>query len=72
MAFKGNTPEKGSKQWQKNEKTINQNPFLRKARDISEGFSGKNSSSTGGWTPSQAYKDNYDAIFRKDQKVEDE
>lgn len=72
MAFKGNTPEKGSKQWQKNEKTINQNPFLRKARDISEGFSGKGSASTGGWTPSQAYKDNYDAIFRKDRKVEDE
>lgn len=72
MAFKGRIPERGSSQWKKNEKIINTNPTLRKMREESEGFSGKNSSSTGGWTPSQAYKDNYDAIFRKDRKVEDE
>lgn len=64
MAFNGNTPKKGSEQWKKNEKIINENPFLRKMRDQSEGFSGS-SGNTGGWTPSQAYKDNYDAIFRK-------
>lgn len=72
MAFKGNTPDKGSKQWVKNEKIINSNPFLRKMRDQSEGFSGNSSGSTGGWTPSEAYKANYDAIFRKkDKKDED-
>lgn len=68
MAFKGSTPEKGSKQWKRNEKIINENPFLRKARDISEGFTGNNSASTGGWTPTEAYKANYDAIFGKKPK----
>lgn len=73
MAFKGSTPEKGSRQWQKNEKIINENPLLKKARDISEGFSGKTSASTGGWTPSEAYKSNYDLIFgKKDKKDSDE
>lgn len=72
MAFKGNTPEKGSRQWQKNEKIINENPVLRKARDISEGFSGNSSASTSGWTPTEAYKANYDAIFRKPKKDQDE
>jgi hypothetical protein len=64
MTFKGNIPPKGSSQWKKNEKIINTNPTLRKMRDQSEGFSGT-SSGTGGWTPSEAYKNNYDAIFRK-------
>ena len=68
MAFKGRIPERGSSQWKKNEKIINTNPTLRKMREESEGFSGKNNSSTGGWTPSQAYKDNYDAIFGKKDK----
>lgn len=64
MKEKGSPPEKGSAQWKRNEKIINENPFLRSVRDKSEGFSGK-STSTGGWTPTQAYKDNYDAIFGK-------
>ncbi len=69
MSKKGPPPE-GSSQWKKNEKIINSNPFLRKLRDKSHGH---NSSigSTGGWTPSQAYKDNYDAIFRKESKDEE-
>jgi len=64
MTFKGRTPKKGTEQWKKNEKIFNTNPTLRKMRDQSEGFSGT-SSGTGGWTPSEAYKNNYDAIFRK-------
>jgi len=64
MTFKGKIPPKGSTQWKRNEKIINTNPTLRKMRDQSEGFSGT-SSGTGGWTPSEAYKNNYDAIFRK-------
>lgn len=68
MKEKGTIPEKNSNQWKKNEKIINENPVLRKARDISEGFSGKTSTSTGGWTPTEAYKNNYDAIFGKKDK----
>lgn len=68
MAFKGKVPAKGSTQWKQNEKIINSNPTLRKMREQSEGFSG--TSGTGGWTPSQAYKDNYDAIFGKKDKDE--
>ena len=67
MTFKGRIPEKGSSQWKRNEKIITQNPTLRKMRDQSEGFSGT-SSGTGGWTPSEAYKNNYDAIFGKKDK----
>lgn len=58
-------PPKNSRQWIKNEKIINETPVLKRARDQAEGFSGKSSTATGGWTPSQAYKDNYDAIFGK-------
>ena len=70
MAFKGNTPKKGSEQWKRNEKIISQTPALRKMRDQSEGFSGT-SSGTGGWTPSEAYKNNYDAIFGKKDKQDE-
>ncbi len=72
MAFKGSTPEKGSAQWKKNEKIINENPFLRGVREKSEGFSGKSTHSTGGWTPTEAYKNNYDAIFGKKDKDKNE
>ena len=71
MKEKGSPPPKGSNQWKKNEKIINENPFLRSVRDKSEGFSGKSSGTTGGWTPSEAYKNNYDAIFRKEHKEDD-
>ena len=68
MAFKGNIPDKGSAQWKRNEKIINENPVLRSVRDKSEGFSGKSTGTTGGWTPSEEYKNNYDAIFGKKDK----
>jgi hypothetical protein len=71
MAFKGKIPEKNSSQWKRNEKIIAQTPGLRKMRDASEGFSGTNSG-TGGWTPSEAYKDNWDAIFGKKDKTNEE
>lgn len=68
---KGDIPEKNSAQWRKNESIIAKTPMLRAARDQAEGFN-PNSGSTGtsGWTPSQAYKDNYDAIFRKQDRDE--
>ena len=66
MSFKGRTPDKGSKQWVRNEKLINQNPHLRAARDASEGFNP--SGSNNGWTPSQANKDNWAEIFGKKDK----
>lgn len=65
MAFKGKTPETGSKQWQRNEKIINETPVLRRARDVSQGFSGTRVGNTSGWTPSAEYKNNYDQIFGK-------
>lgn len=71
MKQKGSPPEKGSSQWKKNESIIAKNPFLRSVRDKSEGFT-SSSTSTGGWTPSQAYKDNYDAIFGKKDKTNDQ
>jgi len=72
MAFNGKTPDKGSAQWKKNEKIINNNPFLRGMREKSEGFSGTNTGTTGGWTPTEAYKNNYDAIFGKKDKTPEE
>jgi hypothetical protein len=62
MSFKGRTPERNSRSWQKNEKLINQTPFLRKARETAEGFRPRGTSLSG-WTPSQRYKDNWDDIF---------
>ena len=71
MAFKGRIAEKNSAQWKRNEKIINETPALRKLRDNSEGFSGT-TSSTGGWTPSEAYKNNYDSIFGNKDKKDDQ
>ena len=75
--MKGKVPTTGSSQWKKNEKIINQNPTLKKARDISEGIqksSGSYGASHGGkgsaMRPgnSQAYADNWDRIFGGDRK----
>lgn len=63
-------PDKGTKGWQRNEKIINNNSALKKARDVAEGIakpdsaygdtsSGKGSAMRGN---SQEYKDNYDKI----------
>lgn len=51
---------------------IAKHPGLRAARDISEGFTPGKSVGTGGWTPTQAYKDNYDLIFGKKDKKEND
>jgi hypothetical protein len=67
MKASGKPPEKNTSEWKRNEKIINDTPALRELRDISEGFT-PGRGSAGGWTPSQAYKDNFDAIFRKDKK----
>jgi hypothetical protein len=66
----GAPPEKGTAQWKRNESIIAKNPLLRSLREKSEGFAGK-SSSAGNWTPTQAYKDNYDAIFGKRDKKDE-
>ena len=61
-------PKKGSAQWAKNEKIINQNPTLRAARDRSQGFTPKPGQTHGGKGSArrsgdeQAYKDAYDQI----------
>ena len=77
--MKNNIPPTGSSQWKKNEKIINENPTLKKARDKSEGFNTANKSygaSHGGkgsaMRPgnSQAYKDNWDRIFGKKKTEE--
>lgn len=71
MKQTGKPPKKNSSEWKRNEKIINEHPTLRAARDVTEGFTpGK--ASTGGWTPTQAYKDNYDLIFGKYKKADDE
>jgi len=58
-------PPKNSAQWKKNEKIINETPVLKQARDISEGFSGRGSVSSGSRVggASDAYKDGWDRIF---------
>jgi|DEB0MinimDraft_6_1074348.scaffolds.fasta_scaffold210705_2 hypothetical protein len=75
---KSTVPEKGTSQWKKNEKIINEHPGLKQARDISEGLEkrpssyathgGKGSAARPG-AYSQEYKDNWDRIFgNKDKK----
>jgi hypothetical protein len=65
MAFKGKIPEKGSAQWKRNESVIARNPALRRAREVSEGFSGNSTATTGSRVggASEAYKDGWDRIF---------
>lgn len=70
MADPKGPPPKNSPQWIKNEKIINETPYLRAARDRAEGFTpGSGRISTR--TPSQAYKDGWDAIFGKKDKTDD-
>lgn len=65
-------PKKGSAEWVRNEKIINENPTLKKARDKTQGYNvnsrsygashgGKGSARRGG--NDQAYRDNWDKIF---------
>lgn len=71
MEQSGKPPKKNSSQWRKNESMIAKHPGLRAARDISEGFTPGKSVGTGGWTPSEAYKNNYDLIFGKKDSDEE-
>ena len=74
MSAENNIPQTGSAQWKKNEKIINENPTLKRARDQAQGFNpnsrsrgashgGKGSSRRGG--NDQLYADNWDKIFGK-------
>ena len=75
---KSTVPEKGTSQWKKNEKIINENPALKRARDIAEGIekpasaysnNGGKGSAAKSFVYSQQYKDNWDRIFgNKDKK----
>ena len=71
-------PEKGTRNYNRNEKIINNNPALKKARDVAQGLqkpdSAYSSSAGKGSTYrqgdySQQYKDNWERIFgNKDKK----
>jgi hypothetical protein len=53
-------PEKGTRRYAQNEKIINQNPALKKARDIAQGFKPTSTISTG--VNDEQYKKGYDQI----------
>ena len=72
MKQTGKPPKKNTSEWKKNESMIAKHPGLRAARDISEGFTPGKSVGTGGWTPTEAYKNNYDLIFGKKDKKEND
>ena len=57
---KSNIPQKGSKQWIKNEKIIAKHPGLRAARDIKEGLKPGSALSSG--VNDEQYKAGYDQI----------
>lgn len=58
---KGTIPTAGSDRWKKNEKLINQDPALKKVRDIQQGFKPTSTITTGA-DVSEQYKNNYDKI----------
>ena len=53
-------PQKGSKEWKKNESIIAKNPILRAARDQSQGLGPSSTISTG--VNDEEYKAGYDKI----------
>jgi len=65
------TPPKGSKEWIRNEKIINNTPALREMRDKSEGFKYKPGQTHGGkgsarrGTDDDLYAEGWDRIFGK-------
>lgn len=78
--MKGSVPPTGSSQWKKNEKTINENPTLKKARDRTEGFNvdskaysashgGKGSAMRPG--DKKAYAEGWDRIFGNKDKTDE-
>ena len=56
-------PKKGSSEWIRNERIINQTPALKNMRDTAEGLSSRGTSTLS--APSQAYKDGWERIFGK-------
>ena len=66
---KGTIPESNTDRWKKNEKLINQDPALKRVRDIQQGFKPTSTISTGA-DVSQQYKDNYDKIDFKGVRAE--
>lgn len=73
MAEPKGPPPKNSPQWIKNEKIINETPYLRAARDRVEGFTPRGSSTHGGKGDTrrsmsiskEQFDANWDAIFGK-------
>jgi len=73
MAFQGNTPDKNTSQWKRNESMIARDPVLRAARDTSEGFRPGSGISTSQQTVTEAYKTGWDRIWgNKETPDEDE
>lgn len=79
--FNGKVPEKGTKEYNRNEKIINQNPVLKKARDTAEGLDSprRKYSTTGagkgsGQRPGNkaAFDDGWDRIFGNKNNTEEE
>ncbi len=56
-------PEKGSKEWVRNERIINRHPGLKAARDTAEGLSSRGTNYLD--APSEAYKAGWERIFGK-------
>jgi hypothetical protein len=62
-------PKKGSREWVRNEKIINENPVLKAGRDRAEGFKPRKGATHGGKGSArrsgndQAYADNWERIF---------
>ena len=56
-------PRKGSSEWIRNERIINQTPALKQMRDKSQGLSSRGTNYLD--APSQAYKDGWERIFGK-------
>ena len=73
-----NVPKTNSSEWKKNEKIINENPALKRARDIAQGLEKPAHKYTGagggtgrltvGGVPSKEFSDNWDRIFGKKDK----
>jgi len=68
--FNGTTVNKGTAQWVANEKIINQNEVLKKARANSRGDEYRGAITS--QIPSQAYLANFDAIFGNKEKSYEE
>jgi len=70
----GEPPKKGSSDWVRNEKIINQTPALKQMRDNAEGFKSKPGQTHGGKGSARRssnehlYAEGWDRIFGKKEK----